>query len=250
LEYCYCAIQQYSCSEILGRSSELCNAMTQFIPISNALGYKRVTEYYCRQSMQMSENIDDQNATALSLMGRAIYMASTGQINAAIEMNIFASELFDNIGNIQSWNESIAMMIVCEQCLGNLTLVVELAERACDTCYKADNFTMIQWFTETKINALFALNRTKEVEELLVQRNIDGYVYKQAEGIMHEVSERSERASWKTRILAIDEVREMATDIMATSTKKLTHSIRLVAPSLLDAGVFHAGARAVVAARG
>ena len=36
-----------------------------------------------------------------------------------------------------------------------------------------------------------------------------------------EVSERSERALMKTRILAIDESRKMATDIMATSTTKL-----------------------------
>ena len=55
--------------------------------------------------------------------------------------------------------------------------------------------------------------------------------------IVVEVSERSERALRKMRILVMNQSREMATDIMATSTTELTHSI-LFAPSSLGVDPF------------
>jgi len=186
VEYCYCAIQQYASSEPLGRSSEMCNAMTQFIPIASALGYRRTAEHYCRESMQMCENIEDQNVTALSLMGRAVYMASDGQFMAAIELNEAAQDLFDRVGNVQSWCESIAMMIVCNSALGNFQFVVNLAETAIDTCYKADNFTLMQWFAESKINAMYVLGKTSEVDNLLKMKMVDGYNIEETVGVMQD----------------------------------------------------------------
>jgi hypothetical protein len=173
--YAYCALQNYASAEALGTSAELCLAVTQFIPIFSSLGQKVWAEFYCRESMQMCEQVDSQVATAFGLLSRAIYMAGDGQIIAATEMHMMASQMFEMAGNVQAWCECLAMMCTNHHALGNYFDVLTFTEVGISSSLKVDNYTMIQWFLEAKISALLCLGRQPEAMEVISEGVAGGF---------------------------------------------------------------------------
>ncbi|GMI04278.1 hypothetical protein TrVE_jg1521 [Triparma verrucosa] len=178
VSYAYAALQNFASSEPLGRSPELCNAITQFIPIASSMGYKNYAEQYCRESMQLSEQVDSQTAVAFSLMGRAVYMAGDGQLVAATDMIYIASQIFESVGNVQAWCECIAMMCVNHMALGSFIDMLDLAEAGISASLKVDNYTMIQWFLEMKMTGLISLGKTREAIEVMSDGSAGGFVFK------------------------------------------------------------------------
>ena len=175
MSYAYSALQNFASSEPLGKSPELCNAITQFIPISSSMGYKNYAEHYCRESMQLSEQVDNRISTAFSLTGRAVYMAGDGQLVAATDMIYIASQMFEDAGNVQAWCECLAMMCVNHMALGEFQDTLNLAEAGISASLKVDNYTMIQWFLETKMMGLISLGRTREAIEVMSDGSAGGF---------------------------------------------------------------------------
>jgi len=167
VSYAYAAMQNLANSEFLGKSSELCNAITQFIPICSSVGYNQLAERFCRESMQMSESVDDQEAGAHSLIGRAVYLAGSGQLIAATDMVTIACQIFEASGNIQAWWESLAMICANNFALGMYEEGLKVAEQGIEASMKVDNYTMINWFLQAKISSLISLGRTREAYEVM-----------------------------------------------------------------------------------
>ncbi|GMH55946.1 hypothetical protein TrLO_g15810 [Triparma laevis f. longispina] len=194
VSYAYAALQNFASSEPLGRSPELCNAITQFIPIASSMGYKNYAEQYCRESMQLSEQVDSQTAVAFSLVGRAVYMAGDGQLVAATDMIFIASQIFESVGNVQAWCECIAMMCVNHMALGAFLDMLDLAEAGISASLKVDNYTMIQWFLEMKMTGLISLGKTREAIEVMSDGSAGGFIFKkQVKRTRGEGGEASQR---------------------------------------------------------
>ena len=165
--YAYAAMQNLASSEYLGRSSELSNAISQFIPICSSVGYNLLAERFCRESVQMSESLDDQEASAYSIVGRAVYLSGSGQLVAALDMLTISSQIFEASGNVQAWWECLAMIYVNNAALGVFEEGLKVADKGIEASMKVDNYTMINWFLEAKITSLICLGRTREAYEVI-----------------------------------------------------------------------------------
>ena len=93
-DYVVSAFQNVLSADLLGQSSQLCDATTQLIPVLTSLGHPELAEAFCHASLTMAEQLSDQSTLANSFLKRAVFMAGKGQLAAALDMAHFSATLF------------------------------------------------------------------------------------------------------------------------------------------------------------